>query len=127
MMKMNENTTLADLQKYLEACDHPFVTMMKGLDGQKHVIMHAPNAGTFHGNGTTVAEALESAFTQFRRATLPEALQIFLDEPTRDEHDDYDAACGLTGVPILGLCHGCGLSRAEHPNDSGCQAWHDKP
>jgi len=24
-----------------------------------------------------------------------------------------------------GPCHGCGKSVGDHPNDSGCQAWHD--
>jgi hypothetical protein len=191
MMKMTEQTTLADLATYLNALGNPFVTMMKGLDGKRHAIMHLNNPpGMFMGQGETVADALEAMFSAYRRATLPDGLKAVLEQPLRfdgyaeREHqplpdgdgpqceakgqcDDVDGSgscygCGRwlgddiqgreVGKPdrrrehrpssprrvsdavqqridarnnTVGPCHGCSHAFTDHPNDSGCQFWHD--
>jgi hypothetical protein len=116
-MKITEQTTLAELQKYLKVCGDPFITLMSGHphgSHPRHAIIHVPEVGTFHGGGATVAEALEAAFIEYRRATLPEGLKPYASpppySPTRAD-----------------LCHGCGHRRDQHPNETGCQSWHDKP
>lgn len=208
-MKITEQTTLAELQTYLKACGDPFVTLMMGHPHgahPRHAIVHVPEVGTFHGGGATVAEALEAALTEFRRATLPEELKQFLDGNEEEilflgrvkrfldgdeesEHDQYDRATGDLGRPIapsrIGVslaeqtqrimetltprerevldmrmrakrerhrwvassvdhtpacvqcgnhpaheihrCHGCGETETRHPNDSGCEQWHEAP
>jgi hypothetical protein len=177
-MKITEQTTLAELHSYFKACGEPFVTLMANPNGNKflHAIVHAP-AGTFHGGGDTIAEALEAAFTNFRLATLPEPLRSYVEpsgkrlggtvgvnEHTRHGITDPNGTFGspyaeapfaaaLDGrYPMIPrekatpvgdvsrdpawnkfrqhadeLCHGCSHKREDHPNESGCQEWHDRP
>lgn len=120
-MKMTPTTTLAELQTYLEACGNPFVTMMKGIDGKKHVIMFAPDHGQYHGHGETVVEALEGAFTAFRLATLPEELLSYTSPNahlTRREAFDLGVSLGggtpyCCNVPMCGESGVCDACRAR--------------
>jgi len=124
-MKTTEQTTLGELAQYLTVLGDPFVTLMVGLDGYKHVVVNltGERKGMFIGAGTTVAEALEAAFTSLRLAFLPEPLKAMLvdrcpscGQPTHaseaddtglcsacsgKEHDDYDRATGDLGRPLL--------------------------
>ena len=86
MMKMTEQTTLAELHHYLGVLGNPFVTVMPshGDETVWHAIVHLPGTGTFHGDGTMIAEALEEAFSELRRATLPEPLQVLADSGWSD-------------------------------------------
>jgi hypothetical protein len=71
-MKITEQTTLAELARYLETVGSPFVTLMKAHPNSsnlRHAIIYAAGQGTFHGGGETEAEALEDAFTSMCNVT----------------------------------------------------------
>lgn len=82
-----------------------FVTLM-AHPGSKQInaIVYTPDTGMFNGRGNTIAEALEAAFTEFRFATLPEALKQYA-RPSGNADE---------------LCRGCGRQRSLHVNNTLC-------
>jgi hypothetical protein len=133
-IRITEQTTFAQLAEQLSLYGDPFVTLGIGPLGSsftRYAMIHSAKIGSFQGCGHTVAKALDEAFIALRLALLPqplkEALSEFVNGPIESEHDQYDRATGDLGRPIDGLCHGCAHARAEHPNDTGCQLWHEAP
>jgi hypothetical protein len=161
-MKITEQTTLAELQAYLETLGNPFLTVMKthpNSQHARHAIAYLPNVGSFNGGGNTEAEAIEDALAELRAAMgitnlAYEPLNYIKEKPSRvgislreqterimntltprerevlqQRLDDRqraarDPAFNRFQEHADQVCHGCGHTRDEHPNDSGCERWH---
>jgi hypothetical protein len=113
---ITEQTTLAELAAQRALLGISSLTLMADNNGQRTAIVQHPMGGLHTGQGETEAAAIEAAFSSLRVALLPTPLKALFDEATGD-----------SGRPLLEGCWGCGHARADHPNDSGCQFWHDGP
>jgi hypothetical protein len=82
---ITEETTIAELGEQLLLLDVIALRIYPPLDNEaaRAACMH--HATGFHvGHGPTEATAIEAAFSQLRRALLPEALKPYAEVPAED-------------------------------------------
>jgi len=157
MIKVTEQTTLAELAAALVELGNPFVTIMRSHPGDahaRHAIAYLAGVGSFPGSGATEAEALDAALTALRLRSVevklieaakqqdpkfPPGWDNDLRRPLDDEPRcqakgqcadlDGSGSCKGCGRWLGGdpPCHGCSHMIGDHPNDSGCQHWHAGP
>jgi len=79
---ITELTTLGELGAQRKLLGVAAMMLFLDPDGSKRqVVINHPIHGAFTGGGETEAQAIESAFGQLRRATLPPALKLVVDGP----------------------------------------------
>jgi hypothetical protein len=111
--KITEQTTLGELAVQRAILGITGLQIFADLGGGVRGALAHHATGAHIGRGRTEAIAIEDAFASVRRSMLPEPLKAIAE--------------GYTWPPLIeAVCHGCGHARAEHPNNSGCQFWHEK-
>lgn len=77
---ITEQTTIGELGAQRALLGVSAMQWFASPDGpQRAVIVYHPVHGSFKGDGETEAQAIEAAFSQLRRATLPPALRLVVD------------------------------------------------
>jgi hypothetical protein len=120
---ITEQTTMAELSAQRDLLGVTALMLFTNLDGTRTALAQHRVHNSFLGQGPTEAAAIEAAFAQLRRATLPEPLRAMLEAPlvcltckqtvpvldadgqctgcNGTEADDYDRATGDLGRPLL--------------------------
>lgn len=79
---ITELTTLGELDAQRALLGVTSMMLFVDPDGSKRqAVANHPMHGSFFGTGETEAQAIEHAFSQLRRATLPSALKLVVDGP----------------------------------------------
>jgi hypothetical protein len=119
---ITEQTTMAELSEQRDLLGVTALMLFTNIDGTRTALAQHRVHNSFLGQGPTEAAAIESAFSQLRRATLPPELRAILEAPlvcltckqtvpvldtdgqctacNGTEADDYDRATGDLGRPL---------------------------